>query len=87
MQVARAATAGAHRELSGEVGLGAGREGRALFMANVNPLDGFQSPQGIVESVQRVADDAINALDARLRERFRHVVRCGPAHAGTPVDG
>src|SRR4051812_34437640 len=52
VKVARAAAARADRELSGEVGLGAGREGGALFMAHVNPIDGFQSPQGIVEAVQ-----------------------------------
>jgi hypothetical protein len=37
-------------------------------MANVNPLDGFQTPQTVVEAVQRVAYNAINALDARLGE-------------------
>jgi len=78
MEVARTAAARADRELAREVGLGAGCEGGTLFVANVNPLDGVQRPQGIGEAVQRVATDAINALDARLGEGLRHEVRCGP---------
>src|SRR5207302_2466424 len=43
------------------------------------------TPQGNGEAVQRVADHAINALDAHLGKDLRHVVLCGPVHAGTPV--
>ncbi len=50
-------------------------------MADVNPLDGFQTPQRIVEAVQRLAGDAINTLHARLGKGLRHVARCGAAHA------
>src|SRR5271170_4857663 len=58
VEVAWAAAAGADRELAREVCLGAGGEGGAFFMAHVNPLDGFQSPERVGEPVQRIADDA-----------------------------
>ena len=39
MQVARTAAAGANRQLARQMRLGAGREGGALLMAHVDPLD------------------------------------------------
>ena len=39
VQVAGAATARADRQLAGEMGLRAGREGGAFLMAHVHPLD------------------------------------------------
>ena len=41
VQVARAAAAGADRELAGEMGLGAGRESRRLLVAGMHPVDVF----------------------------------------------
>ena len=76
VKVAGTAAAGADRELSREVGLGAGREGGVLFMAKVNPLDGFHTAQRIGEAVQRISYDAVDALDARLGEGLRHVLCC-----------
>src|ERR1700722_12463042 len=52
VEVARTATAGAHSELSREVRLCAGGEGRAFLMTNVNPLDGFPSSESVREPVQ-----------------------------------
>jgi hypothetical protein len=51
VEVAWSATAGADRKLSSEMRLGASGERGALFVANVNPLDGFQTPQSVRESV------------------------------------
>ena len=42
MEVAGTAAAGPNRELSRQMSFGTCREGGALFVANVNPLDGFQ---------------------------------------------
>ena len=39
VQIARAATAGADRELAGQMRLGARGEGRHFLVADVNPLD------------------------------------------------
>ncbi len=39
MQIARAARARAHRELSGQRRLGSGRERRGLLVADVHPFD------------------------------------------------
>jgi hypothetical protein len=39
MQIARPATARAHRKLSGQMRLGAGREGGDLFVPDMHPFD------------------------------------------------
>src|ERR1700722_13869507 len=86
MEVARTATAGTDRQFAREVGFGAGREGGALFMADVDPLNRFETPQGVGEAIQRVPDYAKDALHAGLGEGFSHVVRCGPGHPQTPAN-
>ena len=48
--------------------LGAGREGRDFFMPDMHPLDLVLGADRIGESVQAVADDAIDALDAGCRK-------------------
>ena len=86
MQIARAATAGADRQAAGEMGLGAGREGGGLFVPHMDPVDGFPAPQRIGEAVERVADDAIDALDAGLLEGFDEIFGGCPAHVANPPD-
>ena len=66
MQVARPAAAGADRQLAGQMRLGTRGKGTGLLVPHVDPVDGSQAPQRIGEAVQRIADDAIDALDARL---------------------
>jgi len=39
VEVARPAASGADRELAGEMGFGAGGEGRGLLVAHVDPVD------------------------------------------------
>jgi hypothetical protein len=56
VQVAWAATAGADRQLACELGLRPGREGRRLFVADMNPLDLPVSADGIGNRVEAVAD-------------------------------
>jgi hypothetical protein len=86
VEVAGATAAGADRQLPSEVSLGASCEGGSLLMANVDPFDRFQAPKSVGESIQRVPDNAIDALHTRLRERFGHVVCCGSAHPRNPRD-
>ena len=82
MQVARPAAAGADGELAGQVRLGAGGEGGGLLVAHVHPVDAA-GPQGVGEAVQRIADDALDALDARGDERLHQLIR-DPLGHGRP---
>ncbi len=83
VQVARAATAGADGESAGDVRLGAGSEGRALLVSHVDPFDvAVHAAQRVRETVERIADNAIDALDARLAQGFGHVGGRGSRHDG-----
>ena len=87
MQVARPAAAGADRELAGHVRLGAGGERRHLLVAHVHPADAAGA-QGFGEAVERIADDAPDAFDARGRERLHQLIRdpLGHGRPSTDVD-
>ena len=74
MQIARAARAGAHRELAGDLRFARGRKGGDLLMPNVNPVDRLSLAQRFGQAVQAVADHAEDALDAGLSQRFRDEV-------------
>src|ERR1700733_8289361 len=80
MYIARAATAGANRQLSREMSLGASGEGCALFVAHMHPFNGLAAPQGVGEAVERVADNAVDSLDAGIRQRLGHEIRSSLAH-------
>src|SRR3984893_18102181 len=60
------ATPRTHSQLAGELGLCSGRKGRRLFMPHRHPLDFLVATDGVGHRVQAVADNAVNALDARL---------------------
>ena len=74
MQIARSAAARADRELAGQMRLGAGREGRDLLVPDMEPLDLALPANGVGQAVQAVADNTVDALDARRCERFRELV-------------
>ncbi len=80
MQIAGTAASGADRELAGQMRLGAGRKRAGLLVAHMHPVDAADPPQRIGEAVQGVADDTIDALDAGLLQRLRHVVGNDPGH-------
>ena len=86
VQVARAAAAGAHRELAAEMRLGAGSEGAGLLVAHMHPFDGVGSAQRIADAVQRVAGDAVDALDARRLQGLDDQVGTGSRHVAPPVE-
>ena len=79
VQIARAAAAGADRELTGQIRLGAGGKGGDLFVAEVQPGDPTMAAQRVGEAIQAVADDAVNALYAGGGEGLDHLVgnSCG----------
>src|SRR6202012_5046566 len=63
MQVTGAATAGADRELAGEMGLGAGGERRGFLMPGMNPVDIAAPPQRFRDAVEAIADHTVDAAD------------------------
>ena len=83
MQVARPAAAGADRELTGHLRLGARGEGGSLLVTHVDPLDGVEPVQRIGEAVQQIADDAVDAVHTRLLQCLGHEIRCRCDHLVT----
>ena len=61
---------GANRELAGQMRLGAGREGRDLLVPDMDPLDLALAAERVGQTVQAVADDAVDALDAGRSQRL-----------------
>jgi hypothetical protein len=82
VQIAWTAASRADCEFSGEMSFGACRESRSFLMSHVNPVDGTKAAERITETVERVAYDAINALDAGFSQRTCHEV-CRCAHFGS----
>jgi hypothetical protein len=74
VQIAGSAAACADGEFSRQMRLGAGRECGDLLMAYVEPLDLAVAAHGIGQSIEAVADDAIDALDTRGSQRFHELV-------------
>ena len=85
MQVTGAAAAGADREASGDMGVGARGEGCDLFVADVHPLDSAAPANGVGKAVEAVAHDAVDALHTRRGENFNHLVGDGLSHR-IPLD-
>ncbi len=69
MQAAGPARAGAGRELARQVGLGARGECRRFLMPHMDPLD-VAAVNGVGDMVERVSDDAVAMLDARVLKGF-----------------
>jgi hypothetical protein len=80
VQIAGTTTAGADGEGTGEVGFGACGEGRDLLVPDVHPLDLALAAERIGQTVQAVADDAVDALDAGCREGFGELIGHGLCH-------
>ena len=80
MQVTGAAAAGADREASGDMGVGARGGACDLFVADVHPLDSAAPANGVGKAVEAVAHDAVDALHARRGENFNHLVGDGLSH-------
>ena len=73
VKVARAARARAHRELASQLSFRRCRERRRLLVAHVNPVDAALLgaaglAHGVDDGVEGIADDAVDAVDARIDE-------------------
>jgi hypothetical protein len=84
VQVAWAATSRAHGQLAREMGLCTRGEGGGFFVSHVNPSNLGLRSNRVGDSIQRVARESKNALNASTREslnqQFRnvHSHRCAP---------
>jgi len=81
MQVAGSAASCADRELSRQMRLGAGREGRDLLVPHMDPFDLALAPNCVRQPIQAISDDTVNPFDPRCGEDFRELKchRCGHA--------
>jgi hypothetical protein len=75
MQIAWSATARANRELTRQMRLGACRERSDLFVPDMDPLDLALPTDRVSQTVEAVADDSVDALDARRRRVSRRIDR------------
>ena len=86
VQIARSAAAGAHREIAGQMRLGAGRKRGDLLVPDMDPLDLALAAHRVGQSIQAVADDAVDSLDASGGERLREsgLLQFLPCRASRP---
>ena len=69
VQVARSAAACAHRKLSGQRGVGRGRETGRLLVTYMLPSDFTRTPQGVGETVEAVTGQPVHAANAADPQR------------------
>src|SRR5271170_1330014 len=74
MQIARSAAAGADREITREMRLRTCCKGRDLFVPDMNPFDLSLATKRVCQTIEAIADDAIDALDAGRCEHFRKLI-------------
>jgi len=80
VQIAGSTAPRADGKLICQMSLGAGCECGDFFVAHVNPLDLPLPSDGVSQTIEAVADDAIDPLDANGCERFGELVRYGLGH-------
>src|SRR5580704_3813192 len=73
VKVARTATPGTDRKLTGNVRVSAGGEGRDFLVTNVDPLNGFLPAHRIGYPIERIADYSIDSLHPAPGERSYQV--------------
>ena len=80
VQVAGAAAPCADGKLTCQMSLGASCECGDFFVAHVNPLDLPLPSDGVSQTIEAVADDAIDPLDANGCECFGELVSDSLGH-------
>jgi hypothetical protein len=74
VQIAGPTTAGTSGELTRQMRLGTSREGRDLLVADVDPLDLALSPKRVGETVEAIADNPIDPLDASRSQSLHKLI-------------
>jgi hypothetical protein len=88
VKVARAAAACADRKLARQMRFSTRGECCAFLVTRVDPFDSTHSPEGVRQAVERIADDAVNVLDACQLENASNVVGRGHGHGSDlPCNG
>jgi hypothetical protein len=75
VQIARYAAARADRKISREMCLRTRRKGRHFLVPDMNPFDLALTAKRIRQTIEAIADDAIDTLDAGRCEHFRKLIR------------
>ena len=70
VHVAGAATAGTHRQLTRQMGLGAGGKRGRFLVADADPLDVLSLADFLQQAIERVAHHAVNSFHAGGHQRF-----------------
>jgi hypothetical protein len=74
VKVARSATPGTDRKLSCHVRFATGRESRDLLVPHMHPFYLALPADRIGQTIQAIADDAVDPLDAGGGESFRKLI-------------
>src|ERR1700729_2014024 len=74
MQITRSAAAGADREITREMRLRTCCKGRDLLVPDMNPFDLSLATKRVCQTIEAIADDAIDTLDAGRCEHFRKLI-------------
>src|SRR5271156_1939424 len=74
MQITRSAAAGADREITREMRLRTRGKGPDLPVPDMNPLDLSLATKRVCQTIEAIADDAIDALDAGRCEHFHKLI-------------
>src|SRR5207248_2789699 len=80
VQITWPATAGADRQFARQMRLGARGESGDLLVSDVHPLDLSLAADRIGQTIQAIADDAVDALDAGRREGLGELIGYGLRH-------
>ena len=84
VQIAWSAAPRADGEFARQMRLGAGRERGDLLVPDMNPLDLALPTNGIGQTVEAVADDAVDAFDARSGEGLDELIGHNICHGYSP---
>jgi hypothetical protein len=75
MKVAWPAATCADSELSSQMRFSSGGKSGSFFVAGMNPFDVTAFSEGLRQTIQAVADDAVDAFHSRRMKDFGHYVR------------
>jgi hypothetical protein len=85
VKIAWTTTASAHSDPSREMGLRSGSKRRYLFMPHMQPFDLLILPDDVGQSVQGIADNAVNTLHAGPHQGFNEYLSHFLCHGLYPL--
>jgi len=86
MRVPRPTATRAHRQPSGQLGLGGSRERRRFLVAHMDPFDALGAADRVDQWIEAVADQAVDPFDTDLPKGIDQLVsNCWSAHGHPSV--